>query len=98
MDSFSRSTVYDFIQSEKKLLNEAAFWIKKLLTKKTFSREASLETGKNFLENIDYVYLDFPDPPPLPRIEQSFLKRSLLSCHFYLDKLEKTSRLMESKD
>ncbi len=35
------------------------------------------------LEERDYVYIHFPEHPPLPRTDTGFLKRSLVSATYY---------------
>jgi len=39
------------------------------------------------LRTCDYIYISFPDPPPLPKQEIGFIKRAVISAEWYFTQL-----------
>jgi hypothetical protein len=51
---------------------------------------------RRVLEEADYLYLHFPDPPPLPLEDPNFVKRALLSAEEYLYRIRPLAASLEA--
>jgi hypothetical protein len=71
-----------------------------LLTRATTVAESGLLSAeptdsvpiREALAAVDYVYVDFPDTPPLPRTEPSFLSRCVAACRHYETRIRRVLR------
>ena len=86
--SNSKVAVLDFIASEIDLL-------KKLnrIADTYFGNPLNEDTKKELkaiLDDLDYLFIHFPDNPPLPKIEKSFVIRCLSSADDYFSILSQT--------
>ncbi len=87
-ESERRSTLLSFLRREEGLLASAAAAALRHLD--VLSRgSASEREATAALEEVDYVYLHFPDPPPLPSVDPGFLKRAVESidtCRSWIER------------
>ena len=86
--SNGKIAVLEFIASEidliKKLNRIADMYLGNPLN------ESTKNALKAILDDLDYLFIHFPDTPPVPKIEKSFLMRCLSSAEDYLSILGQT--------
>ena len=71
-----RQNVYDFMLSERQILNNGIRRLKALMN------ETEQETGNiDFLKELDYLFFFFPDKETLPLPDKNFLARTLKSAY-----------------
>jgi hypothetical protein len=89
----NRACVIEFIKSEIEQLNASLEAIHAFINVSNDERDA-LASNKDYcpeqessvlhlLEKTDYLYIDFPDPPPLPNTSISFLRRCIGAARYY---------------
>lgn len=88
----SLENVRQFISEEIKLLQEAIAVGTRYITKD--QSEKSSEAVVQALRAVDYIYLHFPDKPPLPRKEVGFVKRAVISTGRYLKILQNSLNMV----
>lgn len=76
-----------FLQKEKTLLQSCIQGGKHYIT--TSQDRRSKDAVLNALAEVDYIYLHFPDPPPLPSENVGFVKRAVISAEKFLTIIDK---------
>ena len=85
--NFSKSELESFLTSEKILLEKLLKTGKDAL----LGRKTEKELLISLLKETDYLYLHFPDTPPVPYTDHSFIKRVLVSVIRYFNILSHLS-------
>ncbi len=80
--AFPRDLVREFIQTEKRLLERAIDALRGL------TAEGS-EECRMLLREIDYAWVQFPDPPGLENPDRSFLARARVAAGHYARRLDR---------
>jgi hypothetical protein len=78
------------INSKEILKNELQRLEKLILIWESFTHSVQDEIPENLmqaLEDVDYIYVDFPDRLPHPLKEISFITRAIISAREYIEKL-----------
>ncbi len=75
------AAVKNFLQEESRFLDEAVDAGTHFIT--TDQSSGSAERTMELLSRTDYVYLHFPDAPPLPKEDPGFVKRAVISARKY---------------
>jgi len=77
-----------FLANELHLLESAERAALAVLTASS-AESGSLDAAATALTNVDYIYLHFPDPPPLPSADRGFLQRAVESidtCRSWIER------------
>jgi len=93
--SLSKEEITGFLKKEIELMEE----IISLGNKIIFSYENRFPDENLFrlLKECDYLYLDLPDTPPLPKKEVSFLARCIISANHYKAQIDKALCILTSR-
>ena len=75
-----RTDIADFMRNECVLLDRLIDGIGRLNDEADTELSGSL---KALLRQLDYIYIDFPDKPPLPAENRAFLSRTLNAAAYY---------------
>ncbi|MGD0725573.1 MAG: 6-hydroxymethylpterin diphosphokinase MptE-like protein [Spirochaetia bacterium] len=86
---FPRDRIHEFMQNERDLLARAI----EALRKSTAEGGAS-EECRTLLREIDYVWVQFPDPPGLESPDRSFLSRARVAAGHYARRLDRIASIL----
>ena len=86
---FPRDPVRRFIQTEKGLLERALDALKV-----TPTEGGAWEECRALLREIDYAWVQFPDPPGLENPDRSFLARARVAAGHYARRLERIASIL----
>jgi len=86
---FPRDLVRRFIQTEKDLLERALDALRE-----TTAEGGASEECRMLLREIDYAWVQFPDPPGLENPDRSFLARARVAAGHYARRLERISSIL----
>jgi hypothetical protein len=87
--AFPRDRVREFMQAEKDLLGRAI----DALRETTLEGRAS-EECRALLREIDYTWVQFPDPPGLENPDRSFLARARVAAGHYAQRLDRIASIL----
>jgi len=88
-EAFPRDRVREFMQNEKDLLARTI----ESLRESTAAGGAS-EECRALLREIDYAWVQFPDPPGLESPDQSFLSRARVAAGHYARRLDRIASIL----
>lgn len=71
----------EFVTKELALISDLYESVYKYLSGESNEKKVILF----LLEEVDYIYLHFPDKSPEPNLDPGFLKRILVSCGYYMN-------------
>ena len=84
-NTLQSAAVKNFLHCELRFLDETIEAGTRFIT--TDQSVGSTKTTMELLSRTDYVYLHFPDPPPLPKEDPGFVKRAVISARNYRELL-----------
>jgi hypothetical protein len=86
---FTRDPVRRFVQSEKGLLGRALDAMRE-----TTAGGGASEECRALLREVDYTWVQFPDPPGLENPDRSFLARARVAAGHYARRLERIASIL----
>jgi hypothetical protein len=81
--------VREFMQNEKDLLARAIEALRE-----SSGPGGSSEECRALLREIDYSWVQFPDPPGLESLDRSFLSRARVAAGHYAQRLERIASIL----
>jgi hypothetical protein len=87
--AFPRDRVREFMQNERNLLAHTV----EALRASAAAGEAS-EECRALLREIDYAWVQFPDPPGLESPDRSFLSRARVAAAHYAQRLDRIGSIL----
>ena len=87
--AFSRDPVRQFVQAEKDLLGRALEALQETVAEGRASGEC-----RRLLREIDYTWVQFPDPPGLENPDRSFLARARAAAAHYARRLDRIASIL----
>ena len=86
---FQADSLGRFVTAEKSILREASTRLRDA------ARTAAIPSDcRSLLEQVDYVWLHFPDEGELDRPERSFLARAAIAAAWYADRLDRLGSVL----
>ncbi len=88
-----KGDILDFLNNEKSILSSIVDISKKILNRGIAEKDKT--RIEELLSEADYVFIDFPDTPPILLGDINFYKRIIISAENYLIKINQAIQLTE---